>query len=138
MLVTQCARGTILKCRYPPKGPVITVTMGGTSPLKIFCLLWKKSLEHSVKLLYILLVPLRKIFASSWYPKLVTGLLLQNCCLHEMIYGLLCCYYYNFKGPRSGSDEASKQYRSQNEVEKPMGPQNKLAKISGGFLSMFN
>jgi len=39
-----------------------------------------------------------------------------------MIYGLLCCYYYKFKGPRSDSDEVSKQYRSQNEVEKPMGP----------------
>jgi len=54
-----------------------------------------------------------------------------------MIYGLLCCYYYKFKGPRSGSDEASKQYRSQNEVEKAMGPRNKLAKITGGFLSIF-
>jgi len=38
----------------------------------------------------------------------------------------------------SGSDEASKQYRSQNEVEKAMGPRNKLAKITGGFLSIFN
>jgi len=55
-----------------------------------------------------------------------------------MIYGLLCCYYYKFKSPKSGSDEASKQYRSQNEVEKAMGPQNKLAKITGGFLSIFN
>jgi len=55
-----------------------------------------------------------------------------------MIYGLLCCYYYKFKGPRSGSDEASKQYRSQNEFEKAMGPRNKLAKITGGFLSIFN
>ena len=54
-----------------------------------------------------------------------------------MIYGLLCCYY-KFKGPRSGSDEASKQYRSQNEVEKALDPRNKLAKITGGFLSIFN
>jgi len=46
-----------------------------------------------------------------------------------MIYGLLCCYYYKFKGPRSGSHEAPKQYRSQNEVEKAMVPRNKLAKI---------
>jgi len=55
-----------------------------------------------------------------------------------MIYGLLCCYYYKFNGPRPGSDEASKQYRSQNEVEKAMGQRNKLAKITGGFLSIFN
>jgi len=55
-----------------------------------------------------------------------------------MIYGLLSCYYYKFKGPRSGSDEASKQYRSQNEVDKAMGPRNKLAKNTGGFLSIFN
>jgi len=55
-----------------------------------------------------------------------------------MIYGRLCCYYYKFKGPRSGSDEASKQYCSQNEVEKAMGPRNTLAKITGGFLSIFN
>jgi len=55
-----------------------------------------------------------------------------------MIYGLLCCYYYKFKGPGSGSDEASKQYSSQNWVEKAMGPRNKLANITGGFLSIFN
>jgi len=55
-----------------------------------------------------------------------------------MIYGLLCCYYYKFKGPRSGSDEALKQYRSKNEVEKAMGLRNKLAKVTGGFLSIFN
>jgi len=56
-----------------------------------------------------------------------------------MIYGLLCCYYHRFTGPRSDCfDEASKQYRSQNEVEKAMGLQNKLAKITGGFLSIFN
>jgi len=55
-----------------------------------------------------------------------------------VIYGHLCCYYYKFKGPRSGSVEASKQYCSQNEVEKAMGPRNKLAKITGGFLSIFN
>ena len=55
-----------------------------------------------------------------------------------MIYGLLSCYYYKFKGPRSGSDKSSKQYRSQNEVEKAMGPRNKLAKITGNFLSIFN
>jgi len=54
-----------------------------------------------------------------------------------MIYGLLCCYY-KFKGPRSGSDKASKQFCSQNEVEKAMGLRNKLAKITGGFLSIFN
>jgi len=52
--------------------------------------------------------------------------------------GLLCCCYYKFKGPGSGSDEASKQYRSQNEVEKAMGLRNKLAEITGGFLSIFN
>jgi len=45
---------------------------------------------------------------------------------------------YKFKGPRSGSDKASKQYRSQIEVEKVMGLQNKLAKITSGFLSIFN
>ena len=55
-----------------------------------------------------------------------------------MIYGLLCYYYYKCKGPRSGSDNASKQYRSQNEVENAMGSQNKLAKIAGGFLSIFS
>ena len=55
-----------------------------------------------------------------------------------MMNGLLCCCYYKFKGPGSGSDEASKQYRSQNEVEKAMGLRNKLAKITGGFLSIFN
>jgi len=55
-----------------------------------------------------------------------------------MIFGLLCCYYHKFKGPRSGSDEASKQYRSQNEVEKAMGPRNKIAKITGGFPPIFN
>jgi len=112
--------------------------MGGTNPLKNFLPSVEKSVEHSGKLLYISLVPLRKIFASSWYPKLVTGLLLQHRCLHEMIHGLLYCYYYKFKGPSSGSDEASKQHRSQNEVEKAMGPQNKLAKTTGGFLSIFN
>jgi len=55
-----------------------------------------------------------------------------------MIYRFLCCYYYKFKGPRSCSDKASKQYRSQNEVDKAMGPRNKLAKITGGFLSILN
>jgi len=54
-----------------------------------------------------------------------------------MIYGLLCCYYYKLKGPRYGSDKASKQYRSQNEVDKAMSPRNKIAKITGGFLSIF-
>jgi len=38
----------------------------------------------------------------------------------------------------SGSDKASKHYHSQNVVEKAMGLQNKLAKITGGFLSNFN
>jgi len=45
---------------------------------------------------------------------------------------------YKLRGPRSGSDEASKQHRSQNEVEQAMGPWNKVAKITGGFISIFN
>jgi len=61
----------------------------------------------------------------------------QHRCLHEMTFGLPFCYYYKFKGPRSGSDEASKECCSQNEVDKAMGPRNKLAKVTGGFLSIF-
>jgi len=84
---------------------VHSVTMGCTSPLKNFLPSVEKSVEHTVN-----------YCTSNWSPSEKSSLhscipsWLQACyysiALHEMIYGLLCCYYYKFKGPRSGSDEA--------------------------------